>query len=364
MNRLLKYLIEILIMFGLYVVCDNPGTKKYIVIAFLMLVFLIAGRKKKWNAEVFLIVSIPVAVYFLLGFFWTFLNASAYVDTVKIIIFWLIPLIFAFSMYIFYGEKMTHIVDVQFLGSCLAYLIPKGRFILETITVESMFAYVYGAFFIYYAYKKRWEFCAVAAALMFLTDKRIVVLAVAMTVSIQGFLWLFRDDKRLVFGIWGIVTAIINIYLWMIYSGTLQAMMEGIGINTNGRTKMYGKVTEWFGGDFLMAGKGLGIVEELLAAWRVKDFANLHNDLLKFHIELGFVGLLLLLTSYGVAFYLVEKKYSASKMKMFLSMAIYTMILFATDNVSIYVIYLIPVYSIYFAVLSENREKNVSIEKC
>ena len=33
MNRLLKYLIEILIMFGLYVVCDNPGTKKYIVIA-------------------------------------------------------------------------------------------------------------------------------------------------------------------------------------------------------------------------------------------------------------------------------------------------------------------------------------------
>ena len=364
MNRLLKYLIEILIMFGLYVVCDNPGTKKYIVIAFLMLAFFIAGRKKKWDAEALLCVSLPVVVYLLLGFLWTFTNASAYVDTVKIIIFWLIPLLFAFSLYIFYGEKMTHMVDVQFFGSCLAYLIPKGRFILETITVESMFAYAYGAFFAYYAYKKRWGFCVIAAVLMFLTDKRIVVLAVAMTVLIQGFLWLFRDDKRLAFGIWGIASVIINGYLWLIYSGTLQALMEGIGINTNGRTKMYEKITEWFGKNFFMAGKGLGIVEELLSAWKVEDFANLHNDLLKFHIELGFVGLLLLLTSYVVVFYLVEKKYSTSKMKMFLSMAIYTMMLFATDNVSIYVIYMIPVYSIYFAVLSEHKEENVSIEKC
>lgn len=364
MNRLLKYLIEILIMFGIYVVFDMPGTKKYILSAILMLCFLVRGRKKKWKPEALICVSLPVAVYFLLGFLGTFINASEYVDTVKIVVFWTIPLLFAFSMYVFYGKEMSHIVDVQFIGSCLAYLIPKGRFILETITVESMFAYAYGAFFVYYIYKKRWAFCGIAAVLMLLTDKRIVVLAVVVAVFVQGFLWIFRNDKRIGIGIWAIASLIINIYLSLIYSGTLQAIMEGIGINTNGRIKMYGKITEWFGRKFFMAGQGLGIVEELLAAWRVEDFSNLHNDLLKFHIELGFAGLLLFLVSYGIIFYLIEKKYSASAMNLFVSMAIYTMMLFATDNVSIYIIYLVPVYSIYFAVLSEQKKENVSIGKC
>ena len=115
-----------------------------------------------------------------------------------------------------------------------------------------------------------------------------------------------------------------------------------------------GSVINFFG-----TGHGLGIVEELLTAWRIQDFSNLHNDLLKFHIELGFVGFILLLASYGAVFYLVEKHYGASKLKLFLSMVIYTMMLFATDNVSIYVIYLIPVYSIYFAVLAEKQQKEI-----
>ena len=362
MYRLIKYFFEILMMFIVYVLCDAPGSKKYILIVLLTLYFLIAGRKKQWSVDAIICIFLPVIVYFFTGLIGTFINASEYIETIKTIIFWLIPLLFAFSLNVFYGEKMSHIVDVQFIGSCLAYLIPKGRFIMETITVESMFAYAYGAFFTYYAYKKRWGFCAIAVVLMFLTDKRIVLLAAVLAVLIQGFLWLFRNDKRLTLGIWGIASVIINLYLWLIYSGTLQAFCEGLGINTNGRTKMYGKVTEWFGQNFLMAGQGIGIVEILLSKWRVEDFANLHNDLLKFHIELGFLGLLLLLLSYGVVFYLVEKKYDASKMKIFLSMVIYTMILFATDNVSIYIIYLVPVYSIYFAVLAEKHPKEM-IEK-
>ncbi len=362
MYRLIKYFFEILMMFVVYVLCDAPGSKKYIVIVLMELGFFVAGRKKKWSVDAIICIFLPVIVYFLVGFIGTFINASEYVETIKIIVFWLLPLMFAFSLYVFYGEKMSHIVDVQFIGSCLAYLIPKGRFILETITVESMFAYAYGAFFVYYAYKKRWGFCAIAVVLMLLTDKRIVLLAAIFAVLIQGFLWLFRNDKRLSLGIWGIASVIINIYLWLIYSGTLQRFCEGVGINTNGRTKMYGKVTEWFGQNFFMSGQGIGIVEILLSAWRVKDFANLHNDLLKLHIELGFIGLLLFLTSYGIVFYLVGKKYDTSKMKLFLSMTIYTMMLFATDNVSIYIIYLIPVYSIYFAVLTEKHPKEM-IEK-
>ena len=197
MKRLLKYLLELLIMFGLYVVCDGPGIKKYVIIAMLLVGCAVAGRKKKISADTFVCVFLPAAVYLLLGFFWTLINASAYAVTVKIVIFWLIPLLFAASLYSLYGEMMPHILDIQFIGSCLAYLIPKGRFIMETITVESMFSYAYGAFLTYYIYKKRWGFCVIAAVLIYLTDKRIVMLAVVIAALIQGITWVFRNDKRI-----------------------------------------------------------------------------------------------------------------------------------------------------------------------
>ena len=359
MNRWLKYLFDILVMYLVFAVCDTPGMKKYVIIGLLMSFYFIMGRKKQWSAEIFIIISLPIVTYLVLGIVTTFLNASEYMTTVKIVVFWLIPLLFALALYVAYGKKMPYIVDVQFVCSCLVYLITKGRFILETIHVESMFAYVYGAFFIYYAYKKRWWFCLIAAPLMYLTDKRIVVLAVLAAIFVQLFLWIFRNDKRIAIGVWSVSGIAINLYLWLIYSGTLETFCKGVGINTNGRVKMYGAVMEWFADPFFTAGNGLGIVEMLLDAWNIEKFSNLHNDLLKFYLELGFAGLILLLISYGVMFWWVEKKYGKAQMKLFLSMTIYTMILFATDNVSIYIIYLSPVYSIYFAELSGSDKKEI-----
>lgn len=360
MRRIWINLIELIIMLGVFTVCDRPGTVKYAVVALLSIGFLFLGRKKKWSVEQIICISLPVVVYLGIGCFYSLLNASVYSSTLKVLMFWSIPLVFAFSLYAFYGEDMPHVVDILFVASALVYLITKGRFILETITVESMFAYAYGAFFIYYVFKKKWSLCVLAAFLMLLTDKRIVVLAVVVAVWIQGILWLFRHDKRVAFSIWGLVVFATNVYLWLIYSGTLEQFCQGVGINTNGRVKMYGKVVEWFGQKFLSFGNGIGIVEMLLSAWNVEKFSNLHNDLLKFHIELGFLGLLLYFISFGVAFYLIEKRFGSKTMSFFVSMAVYTILLFSTDNVSIYIIYLIPIYSIYFAVLSGNNKEEVT----
>lgn len=362
MRRILIYLFELIMMFAVFVVCDMPGTIKYAVVALLSILFLLLGRKKKWSAESLICVSLPMIVYLMIGGFTSLINASAYSFTVKIFLFWLIPFLFAFSLYVFYGQDMARIVDVQFLASVLVYLITKGRFILETFTVESMFAYTYGAFFVYYAHKKNWVFCAIAAFGMILTDKRIVIMAVMIAVLMRGILWLFREDKRAALFMWGGTALISNIYLWLVYSGILEAFCKGVGINTNGRVKMYGKVAEWFGGNFLSFGNGLGSVETLLSAWNVEKFSNLHNDLLKFHIELGFWGLLLYFISFGIAFYFIEKKCGNKPMSLFVSMAVYTMMLFSTDNVSIYIIFLLPVYSIYFAVLSANAKEVIEEE--
>jgi hypothetical protein len=129
--------------------------------------------------------------------------------------------------------------------------------------------------------------------------------------------------------------------------------------NTNGRVEIYSRMAQEATYSVWYLGKGLGVVEKLLECWNISKFANLHNDLLKFYIELGVLGLAIYLTSYLVMFYFVGKNYGNAKMSFILAISIYTVLLFATDNVSIYVMYLFPMYSVFFAVLSEQRTEKI-----
>jgi len=198
-----------------------------------------------------------------------------------------------------------------------------------------------------------------AAVFLFLTNKRITLLAVIIVIMIMQFLRVFRNDKRLVYAIWIAVSGGIGGYIWLICSGTFEFLCKGFGIDTSGRVKMYAQIIQWLENPMQFIGKGLGTVEILLEQWKLKSFANLHNDLLKFYIELGVVGLVIYLLSYMGVYYLAERKFGTEKMCMLLVMNIYSMILFATDNVSIYILYLIPFYSILFAILSMDRESMI-----
>ena len=357
MYRILKFLPEALIFLAVFISCDMPGMKKYLLIAGLSLILLFLSRKKRWSADALCCVALPAAVYLFLGTFQTMICGNVYSSAIKIVVFWVIPLIFAFALYLFYGNDMKRITDMEFLCACMAYTVINWRFLVKTWNVESTFAFVFGAFFIYYVYQKRWTFCGLSALFIYFSDKRIVVMAILPAVAILGILWLFRQDRRLAAIFWGLLMAAVGGYVWLIRSGALQYFCRGIGINTNGRVKMYSQITEWFDELPLLFGNGIGVVEKLLEAWKIPAFANLHNDLLKFYIELGAIGLLIFLLSYGIVFFWVEKKFGKEKMSLFLALAVYTMLLYATDNVSIYILYLIPVYSILFTVLLPERAK-------
>lgn len=361
MDRLLKYLPEALLFFAVFCACDMPGTKKYLLIMAMCLLFFFLGRKNKWRADALVCGFLPAVVYILLGSFQAAVSGNVYWAAVKIVVFWMIPLLFSFSLYIFYGEKMKRIINMEFMCSCLAYTAVNWRFLIRTWNVESTFAFVFGAFFIYYVYQKRWSFCGLAAVFMYFADKRIAMMAIIPALAVLGILWLFRYDRRLAAVIWGTVIAAVSGYLWLICSGTLEYFCRGMGINTNGRVRMYAQVVEWFECPVIVFGQGIGEVERLLEAWSIPAFANLHNDLLKFYIELGITGLLVFLLSYGVVFYLVEKKFGKEKMCFFMALTIYSILLFSTDNVSIYILYLIPVYSILFAVLSKDQSEEERI---
>lgn len=355
MYCMLKALIELLVMTVLFAVCDLPGIKKYIFAVAFSILIIIVKRKERWEARHLVYISLPILTYLMTGIIGSLISVNIYTNTLKIILFWLIPLIFSFSLYLYRGVNISKIIDIQLFASCLAYIMNNGRFIMKFFCVESTFAFSFGAFFLYYVYKKRWGLCSIAALFMYMTDKRISILAVAAALLVLVITKLFRNDKRIAYFIWILVTAAVNGYIWIICSGTLEKFCKAIGIDTSGRVKIYRQIVEWFDAPVLFTGQGLGIVEIILDIWNIKSFSNLHNDLLKFYIELGVIGLLIFLISYGVMFFLIGKRFGNDKMCFILSMTIYSIILFATDNVSIYILYLIPLYSIQLAVLTDQK---------
>jgi len=125
MRRILIYLIELIVMLAVFTVCDRPGTVKYAVVALIGIGFMFLGRKKKWSVEQLIYISLPVVVYLGIGCFYSLLNASIYSSTLKVLMFWSIPLSFAFSLYVFYGEDMPRIVDILFVASALVYPTAK-----------------------------------------------------------------------------------------------------------------------------------------------------------------------------------------------------------------------------------------------
>ena len=362
MNKLkevitIKRLLELVSMLVLYVLFDAGGAKKYAAALVFCVIFLFLGRKKQWSADALLCVAFPSVVYVLMGALSTLLAASAQMMTIKILMYTLVPLVLVFSMYTFYGENMEQIIDMQFLGCLLAYALFDAPTFIKIFRWESVFAFSFGIFALYYAYKKKWKVFVIAILFMLFAEKRIAIVAMAAALLIMGIMWIFRQSKKLALIIWGMVSVVSYGYIYLIYSGILDAFCWGANINTNGRVEMFGRMANEFSTGVF--GSGLGVVENLLSCWDITVFANLHNDLLKFYIELGVLGLAFYLMSYLVMFFFVGKNYGNSKMSFILSISIYTLLLFATDNVSIYVMYLFPMYSVFFSVLSQQRTEKL-----
>lgn len=368
MNKLkevitIKRLLELVSMLVLYVLFDAGGAKKYAAALVFCGVFLFLGRKKQWSADALLCVALPSVVYVLMGALSTLLAASAQMMTVKILMYTLVPLVLVFSMYTFYGENMEQIIDMQFLGCLLAYALFDAPTFVKIFRWESVFAFSFGIFALYYAYKKKWKVFVVATLFMLFAEKRIAIVAMAAALLIMGILWIFRQSKKLALIIWGIVSAVSYGYIYLIYSGILDAFCWGANINTNGRVEMYSRMAQEAQFSLSYFGKGLGMVEQLLEHWNIMTYVNLHNDILKFYVELGFVGFFIYLLSFGIMFYLAEKKFGESKMSFLLVLSVYTMVMFMTDNVSIYMLYLVPLYSTFFAVLSSKEKRTIEKEK-
>ena len=352
----IKHIIELFLMVFIYAVFDNVGgMKKYVIVSALCILFFWLGRKKRWSPEILLCVSIPAIIYITMGALSVLLSVNAQFTSFKVILYWIMPLIFVGSMYVFYESHMEHIVDVQFLGSILGYAVFDAPYWQKIFRWESVYAFVFGIFAVYYVYNKKWKLFIIATLFLLFAEKRIAILALIGSVIVMFFCWLFRHHKKLIYFLWGSISVLICGYLYLICSGSMEKICWAANINTNGRVEIYSRVAQEF--PITLFGNGLGFIEQMLEYWNVSVYSNLHNDLLKIFIELGVVGFVIFLLSYGVMFAYGGRIAEKSKVSYLLCIIVYTMILFATDNVSIYIIYLVPFYSTLFAVLSSEKEE-------
>ena len=201
-------------MMVLYAVLDNVGgIVKYVVILSISCLYLFFGRKNKWSIEVLLCIALPAVVYVVLGSMSALFSVGTQTSTVKVILFWMVPLVFGFSLYSCYGENLERITDIQFWGSCLAYKLFDAPITFGIYTWESVYSFTFGIFAIYYLYKKRWGMLAAALFFVWLAEKRIGILAVALVLLVAFFLWLFRENKKLVISLWTICSTVVFVYI-------------------------------------------------------------------------------------------------------------------------------------------------------
>ena len=353
---------EMVVMALFFDLLDKAGIDKYIMTVAVtgILFFFFCDNKEEMLSYVYLL--LPIAVYCGAGLLLSLCSRNVTAWTLKTVAFWTLPPLFSLVLSHVYGKGKSHLVDIQFYGCAIAYLFSKGGYILLIGQWESTLAFVFGLFVLYYTYRKKWSQVAVAALLMYFANKRIAVFAVVACLGLMGIMKLLQYGKKWLYIFWGLWMTAVGVYIYSICSGLFAAFCERFHIDTNTRLGVYMQVAEQIP-DNNFFGQGLGVCNEMLKnmlpEWMFTQYYNNpHNDFLKFYVELGAIGLLLLLLSYFVVFYIAGKKLQQHAFPQLFVTIMYFMLLMTTDNVSIYISFLIPMYSVCFALMSERKEEN------
>ena len=348
---------EIIGMIILYGVLDTSGSFKYLMV-FAISMFILGKHFKEctdiWN-EIYLFV--PGIICCGLGTALALLNGEVTSWTIKTLLFWSLPPLFAFAMKIIYIDDLSHMMEIQFYGCAGAYLITKGYYLYHVGQFESPFAFSFGLFAIYFAYRKKWLFSAISIFIMYLANKKIALLALVCCFVLMLLIKIFKYSKKCIVGLGLLSFSAYIFYVYSILSGFFQEFCIKYGIDTSYRALVYEKIVANIPSNYYL-GKGLGatnamlklVLEPGLYQW----FENPHNDFLKLFVDLGTVGFIAFLSSYFFVFYIAWKK--GIKKKGFSQLFViitFFMLLMLTDNVSIYIIFLVPMHSICLTLVNE-----------
>ena len=342
MHRNLIYSYAQLLVFATVVISVSmldtivPGFRylKYLVPLFFVGLLLLQYNKVSFKA------IHPVLFAFLLYAVWGVVVSFFYnggvpglgVNDFIFILSYIVPLAFFFSNKISI-ELLFKIFTIFFLVSCIG--IPYQQFSIENSTApfESSASFVFGAFALYFVFGRKWYYVALALLLMFLSLKRIALLAFIICLLVNYLPAVIRHVLLSKFSFLLLNSICAFLILGVGFGVFDDIILETTGLNvhqfTMGRFSHYLGIVEelehnpWS----IIWGNGIGSAYALASVHMETDggVVNLHSDTLKILFETGVVVFL--------AFFILigrSKKINSKILLLFL------MILFFTDNVLIY----------------------------
>lgn len=333
------------------------GFFKYIICFILLFLFKRIKLKQQDLIKVKAI-SFPILIlllYTILNLFHT--KITLYF--IKDILLYITP----FIIILFLNIKMkelsidkTYIVDKTFfILNCFTlirvfnWLILKKDFEL----FESADAFVYVLFCTYYFIQNKYVNCMISIGIILFYQKRIANIAVCLVFIFLIFNFIFKKTKLKA------KTCIIAFLLIAISFGYIYCIKDNIiteflfknHILDMGRTNAWNRMSNYYSLSIFYFGQGIGFCSDKVIALGYNRMRLLHNDILKFYIELGFIWFIIYLLSYFKPLKYVKNE---KDWTLFVSVLLAMIFIFFTDNISIYFTSLFIYYAIVFSLVYYN----------
>jgi len=332
-----------------------------------LVIFSIIVNNYKIKMESFLLILTKYTTFaILISIFFLKVDILFYKQLLKEMVLILLPFIIS-NVFIMgrNNEQRNKILNLLFVSHLVIYVLEmymKGQlFSMSFLQIddisnsdyesESSLAFVFGLFFIYYItidteikYKK--IFIVLSIILVLLSGKRIVLIG-----SLISILFYYLYPKKLVKLIPALAVIANVLYVYFIYSfsnGDYDDIIYNLlGVNSNqismGRQYVYESYFQKYPISITPYGLGNAVVFLQINSFKLH---NLHSDIIKYSSEYG----MFIFSAYYYLTYNVLKKD-----KLLLGILLYNNILMLSDNVSVYVFYLILMYLILIIVNKSNE---------
>ncbi len=171
------------------------------------------------------------------------------------------------------------------------------------------YAHGMGIFFLYLVFtlkeNKKSRFFLLPAGLLFLSGfKRSGILGMAVGLGLILIAGRFNQAGKKAFAIFVGIAMVAGgiLYIWLLSYNIVDILAERFGINTMGRSEIYGVMRQYYDFSVTFWGRGLGYVSYSISKGLIKvggsGRGDIHNDILRQYIELGMFGFVLWLWSF------------------------------------------------------------------
>lgn len=384
-----------LIIFFIFVVIEpsfNEGIKgrtRYVLacieIGIAVVIFLANKKTTISKKTVFYAMSniLPYFIIFMVMLFRFFLfDDINFNSTVTTVLYWTIPILLMFSAVYLFKEK---IIDYTFWAIVINYFLCILMYLYQ-YKLDGIFKFFYyseitvtpleiheltfsvGLFFIYYAFFEDKEYkghklkIALSIICIFLGIKRIEIFALIITYLIFKILNIVKNKKQFMNIISLIMIASCFVYIIIIKMDVLELIAEKFDLEFNSRLEAYNYFDEDYEISLLYEGKGLGYTMDKLSVANksiTRGIGDLHNDILKIYIEMGSIfSFLYFLNFFWLQNNRLNRKFGFKVSKMYFLFTVFTFILYLTDNVNRYLVYILVYTMIPFTEVIKEKDDN------